>query len=530
MLFPYALCFFLAGMGLSTVSGVPIVHLCVLIAAGVVASFFLRSRKAASVILVAAFLPLGALMVQTSATGLRAVMDSEELRAKYGTDTPLRIYGYVALENLSVHFKDAVVINASVIESRGEFENTNARLLVFLRDDMPEFHRGDEAAFDCVFGDFSKYLGSRQVSKHRVVAWCWAQSGEIVTGPPSSASVKGFLGFKDALLDHLEYGLSDEYAALYQGVVFGRETQRLTPSFYKDFYAAGMGHLVVASGAQVALIIFPFFTLYGRFRSRWLKAALLILMGGSMILLYLIVGHASSILRAISVGFILLIGRALGRSTYALNSLSIAGLMWLVIDPGLIGHLGFLLSYFASFGILYMAPIIVEWVESRFPEALRGSGPRTPVHMRVYFWLKRNVIHLGTISMASQWGVMPIIAWKLGELYFNGIAANIIAVPLGSIVLIVGAASGAAGFIHPALSYGLNYIALPFIHLIIATAKFFGGLQFLRISAFSPPLAAVVAYYIGTIAIVEMLRRNTAILHIASRLRRGDVDLLEDDR
>ncbi len=529
MLFPYAMCFFLAGMGLSGVSELPITHLCALIAAGIVAAFFLRGRKTASVVLAAVFLPLGALMVQTSATGLPAGMNSEELSARYGTDTPLRIYGDVALERLSVHYKDAIVINARVIESRGKFENTNARILVFVRDEMPEFQRGDEVAFDCVFGDFSKYLRSGQVSKYGVDAWCWAQGAGLASGPPSSASVKGFLGFRNALLNHLEYGLSDEYAALYQGIVFGRETQRLTPSFYEDFYAAGMSHLIVASGAQVALIIFPFFTLYGRFRSRWLKAALLILMGVSMILLYLIVGHASSILRAVSVGFILLIGRALGRSTYALNSLSIAGLMWLIIDPKLIGHLGFLLSYFASFGILYMAPIIVGWVESRFPEALRGWGPRTPPHLRVYYWLKRNVIHLGTISIASQWGVMPIIAWKLGELYFNGIAANIIAVPLGSVVLIIGAASGVAGFIHPALSSGLNYIALPFLHLIIGTANFFGGMEFLRISAFRPPLVALVAYYVGTIALIEILRKNTVILHMAARLRRGDIDLLEED-
>jgi ComEC/Rec2-related protein len=528
MLFPWAMCFFLTGMGINSVSEIPLANSCALITAGILIALIFRNRRFTSIILVATFLPLGALIGATGVSGSRTSDASEDIRNIYGTDTPVTLYGTVVHSELQVHFKRALNVRVSVIESRGTFTNIEARVLVFLQDEMAGFNLGDEIAVDCVFGDFTRYLRSAQVKKYRIDAWCFAQRGGVRHESPSSVTVRMFYSFKNALLNNLEEGLSEEYGGLYQGIVFGKEVQRLKPEFHKDFYSAGMNHLLVASGAQVALIIFPFFTLYNRFRGKWLKIALFILMGAAMILLYLIVGHVSSILRAISVGYILLIGKALGRPTHALNSLSIAGLMWLVYDPSLLNNFGFQLSYFASFGILYMAPILVEWIENRFPKALRGWGPRTPVHMRVYLWVKRNVIYLGIISIASQWGVLPIIAYKLKVLYFNGIAANIIAVPLGSVALVVGAISSIAGFIHPILSEGLNYAAWPFLTAMIGLARFFGSMEFLRISHFYPPLAAIITYYAGTIILIEILRKNTEIVKLVSRLRRGDLDLTDD--
>jgi competence protein ComEC len=253
------------------------------------------------------------------------------------------------------------------------------------------------------------------------------------------------------------------------------------------------------------------------------KALLFILMGCGMLLLLFIVGPASSILRAISVGFVVLLGKAIGRPTHPLNSLAFAGLIWLVVNPLLIEDKSFLLSYAASFGILYMAPVMVAGVESRFPRGLRGAGPLMSGLWRGYFWVKRNIIHLGIITVASQWGVMPIIAWGFGRISLNGLLANLVAVPAGSIVLIIGALAGVAGFIHPFLSQILNMIANPLLLLMMAVAHIFAKADPFTIERVRMNFVVVIAYYLVSIMIIEGLRRGSELLALATRVSRGDL-------
>lgn len=527
MILPWAFGFYLVGLGVARNYEVLPVQMAVLILWGVVAAVLLRKQRAASVILVLCFMPLGALFQGITSEANRPDQVGF-LYERYGTNSPLRIYGEVLRSGIEFFGKDAVIVQADVIECRGNVENVNARLLVFLHEKNISLGPGDDIAFDCVLGDESRYLTAIPMKKYYPDAWCWAQRGS--TGPFAAIGTyrKDFFKFKDALLGNLGVGLKGDYKSLYQGVVFGKEAGDLSPRLHEKFYDAGISHLIVASGAQVALIIFPFFTMYDRMRHRWMRAILFILMGVAMILLYLIVGHASSILRAISVGYVLLIGRAIGRQAHALNSLAFAGLLWLIVEPDLIMDASFLLSYSAAFGILYIAPIIVGWAERRYPRVLRGAGIRQPVPWKIYFWVKRNIIHLIIITVSSQWGVMPIIAWLFARVSFNALLANLVAVPAGSVVLVLGAISGVVGFIHPVLSMGLNLIAWPFLYTMMRVAEIFGGMNPLTMVHVKPPLILVVAYYVVTIAVIEMLRRGIDVLKLISRTTKGDLNVMDE--
>jgi ComEC/Rec2-related protein len=527
MILPWAFGFYLVGLGVAANGGASLTQMVLLIIGGVVAAVLLRKQKAASVILVLCFLPLGAVF-QIINSDINHPDRVGYLYQRYGTDNPLRVYGEVRRSGLDIFNKNAMVVQAYVIYSRGDIEHVNARLLVFIHEKNIRFTEGDNVAFDCVLGDEGSYLNAKPVTKYYPDAWCRAQRGSLEPVESFAGTKMSFYNFKDRLLGNLAYGLEGDYKSLYQGVVFGKEAGDLSRDLHDKFYDAGISHLIVASGAQVALIIFPFFTMYDRMRHRWMRAILFILMAAAMIVLYLVVGHASSILRAISVGYVLLIGRAIGRQAHALNSLAFVGLLWLAISPDLLNDASFLLSYSAAFGILYMAPIIVGWAERRYPRALRGGGIDEPVHRKVFFWVKRNIIHLIIITLSSQWGVMPVIAWLFARISFNGFLANVVAVPAGSIVLILGAISGAVGFIHPVLSTGLNLMAWPFLYTMMRVAEFFGEFDLLTFQRMKPPLIMVIAYYVVTIAVVELLRRGIDVMKMTSRLRKGDLDVMDE--
>ena len=523
MIFPWAFGLYLAGLGMAKSITVYPLQMLAVIAMGIAAGILLRKGRIASIILALCFLPLGVLLGYISGKNVEAE-DVHPIYKIYGTESPLRIYGEVLNNSVDIYGKRGILVQTYVVESRDVYKNVSATLLAFMPDENAEFSAGEGISFDCTLGEPSRYLNAYPVAKLGAEVWCYAQRGSIGSYEITNPWRKNFYRFKMSLLGHLQMGLNADYASLFQGVVFGKEARGLSSQVKEDFYSAGISHLVVASGAQVALMIFPFFTLYNRIRSRWARAMLFIIMGCAMLLLLFIVGPASSILRAVSVGFVVLFGRTLGRPTHPLNSLAFAGLLWLVINPELINTASFLLSYSASFGILYMAPILVQAAENRFPRGLRGAPTLMNVFWRLYFWVKRNLIHLGIITVSSQWGVLPIIAWKFGRISLNGILANMFAVPAGSIVLILGALSGALGFIHPFLGLALNLTARPLLALMIYVAHFFGKLDPLSAKKVNMPIAGVIAYYIVSIAVIEISRKGPEVLTILSRLRKGELE------
>jgi len=527
MLLPWAFGFYLVGLGAAMNYDVAPGQMAILILIGIATAISLRKFRIASIILVLCCLPLGGIFGRIVAEK-KAADILPGIYLEYDSTTPLRMYGRVVEDDLNPHGRDAVIVITDVIESRGRFNNIHARLLVFYQKYEIDIIAGDRITFDCTLGERERYLDSMQVRNLFADAWCVAQRGSLRHYDAPGAGVSWFLRFKDSLVGNLTVGLRGDYASLNQGVVFGRSAGDMSAGLEKKFYDAGISHLVVASGAQVALMIFPFLTMYDRMRNRWARAILFIFMAVAMIVLYFIVGHESSILRAISVGYVLLIGRAIGRPGHALNSIAFAGMLWLIIAPDLVNDAGFLLSYSAAFGILYLAPVLVAWVERRYPRTLRGASIREPFPWNAYYWIKRNLIHIMIITVTSQWGVMPIIAMKFGRISFNGILANLFAVPAGTVVLMLGAVSGVLGFIHPALSLMLNIAAWPFLHVMMNTAEFFSGLGVLTIHQVRPPLLMVVAYYVVTITAIEMLKHGTDVLSLASRVKKGDMDVMDE--
>ncbi len=520
MIFPWAFIFYISGLGLAGSQNIRPVHMSVLIAAGIASALMLRRYRAASVILVLCFLPLGALLGKAARID-SAKEDIHSIYTQFASGAPLTIYGEIVTGGRKIYGKDAFLIKTEMLESRGETKYIKARLLVFNPDPEPvELRPGDWMKFDCVLGDPKQYLNSPQVVKLGAEAWCFAQRGSIESVPILNPIMKILTRFKYALLGNLALGLDDDEAILYQGVVFGYHATDLGKQIQSDFQRAGISHLIVASGAQVALIIFPFFTIYRRLRYQWIRALMFIFMALAMLLLLFIVGPSSSILRAVSIGFIVLIGYAIGRPTHSLNSLAFAGLIWLVINPLYLNDAGFLLSYSAAFGIIYMGPVLVAAVENRFPRGLRGADPLKRGFWKSYFWVKRNLIHLGIVTTASQWGVLPVLAMLFGRVSLNGIIANLLAVPAGSIVLILGALSSVAGFVHPSLSYLLNAFAKPLLVFLIWVASIFAKLDLLTRQGVRISLPVFIAYYLVSILVIEALRGGMDVLTYLSGIRK----------
>jgi competence protein ComEC len=158
-----------------------------------------------------------------------------------------------------------------------------------------------------------------------------------------------------------------------------------------------------------------------------------------------------SVLRAIAMALVALLGGALGRPTTGLRVLVLAATALLLVDPFLVHQVGFLLSCGASLGItLFSRPITAR---------LRGPA-----------WMREV---LG-VTAAAQVGVAPILIPVFGSMPLVALPANLLAVPLAAPLtiwgLVAGVVGGLARPLSPAIPRVLELPTVGLLHALISVA------------------------------------------------------------
>ncbi|MFN2607198.1 MAG: ComEC/Rec2 family competence protein [Acidimicrobiales bacterium] len=208
--------------------------------------------------------------------------------------------------------------------------------------------------------------------------------------------------------------LPPERRALFAGFVLG-DSRDEAPEVTDDFRASGLAHLLVVSGENVAFVLGLAGPLLRRVELRWRLVA-----GLAVLALFgVLTRWEPSVLRAEAMATLGLVAATLGRPASGLRLLALAVTGLLLVDPLLIGSLGFLLSVGACTGIALLAP--------RFTRAIPGPRPLASA--------------LG-VSLAAQAGVAPFLVPAFGSIPLATIPANLLAVPAAGPLTTWGMAAG----------------------------------------------------------------------------------------
>jgi ComEC/Rec2-related protein len=331
--------------------------------------------------------------------------------------------------------------------------------------------------------------------------------GIVLTGAPSPfKTVLNALRYR--LISHLSWGTDPIEGELINGITLGYRNSSRNSDWSKDFYNAGLSHLIVASGAQLSLLFMPFLFLLGRIKVRssflWV---LLFMLGAILIIAAQLFGSEPSIERASIMGCMLLLSMGLKRRTFGLASLSAVGLFWLIKNPLLSRDAGFMLSMGASFGIVHISPPIMASWNRNTPLAPITSrrGPHRINELAIYQLRLciRFLVACSATTLTAQLGVLPVLASMLGRISAGGFLANLPAVPLGQLVLILGALSGIAGFANPAFSIGINKMIAGPVSALLVVAHDFASLPYANSQIQPLPMWIMVPYYAVLVILVE---------------------------
>ncbi len=213
------------------------------------------------------------------------------------------------------------------------------------------------------------------------------------------------------------YFSKKEHLGLAEAMLIGYRND-LDSSILEAYIDTGVVHIIAISGMHLGLIFLLLdkmtILLLGKKRSS--TAALFI----SMPLLWgftLLTGASASVLRSALMFSLMIVGRSIERGNISMNALLGSAFILLLYDPMLVNDLGFQLSYAAVGSILLFDKIIKNWlfIQNR---------------------LASNAWSMISLTLSAQVLTTPLVILHFHRFPLLFLFANLVAVPLSSIILV----------------------------------------------------------------------------------------------
>jgi competence protein ComEC len=217
--------------------------------------------------------------------------------------------------------------------------------------------------------------------------------------------------------------------ATFLGMVMGDDREQ-SPVIADDFRAAGLGHLLVVSGQNVAFLLAVLEPLLRRGR----PATRLVVVPLALLCFATLTRFEPSVLRAVGMAGVSVGSATIGLPIDSRKALSLAITALLMIDPFLVHAVAFQLSVAATVGIVWLAS----------PLAARLPGPAV-VRVAV------------ATTVAAQVAVAPLLLVLFGPVPLMSLPANLLAGPVSGAIMIWGCTAGlVAGVFGGVVADGLH--------------------------------------------------------------------------
>lgn len=227
--------------------------------------------------------------------------------------------------------------------------------------------------------------------------------------------------FRSSLAEIFKKYLSPKEAALMIALVLGQ--QDYIPNTLRQlFVETGTAHILAVSGFNVGVVAFvAFFILKLFFLPRKVQYVFSIL----VVIFYAVVtGGQAPVVRSAIMAVIFLLSFLIDHEADVLNSLALAAMILLIVNPLNLFDVGFQLSFLSVFFIVRMYPVILKIIQATFQ-------------------IEHNFLidHLAqslAVSLAAFIGVSGLIVYYFGIVTPISIVANLVIVPLSSINIVLG--------------------------------------------------------------------------------------------
>jgi competence protein ComEC len=325
--------------------------------------------------------------------------------------------------------KDFIRFPARVIQNE-KGERLSGKLLMYISKDpvSEKLKYGDQILIRTNYNevsragnpgefDYKKFLADKNIFHQQFVK----KNEWVFTGNNSG---KRILIFSTSAATYLvkvfrENIKNDEVFNVVSTLVLGYRAD-LSPEVVSSYANTGTLHILSVSGLHVGIIyiVLNFVLSFLDKRKSTLNLKTLILI--FLVWLYAFIsGLSPSVCRSAMMISFMISAKSFNRSTNIYNIICASAFLLLIYDPAFLFDIGFLLSYIAVLSIIYFQPKIYHLVviENKWIDKI---------------WL------LTSVSMAAQVGTFPLSLYFFHQFPNYFLIANLLAIPLATVILYLG--------------------------------------------------------------------------------------------
>jgi len=416
------------------------------------------------------------------------------------------LYGYISGEPVTKGDKQQFVFFAKEMDALSQRVEINERVLITARP-YPKYEYGQNLK---VFGDvklpsavasrprptgeaqnsedfdYQSYLAKDDI--FTVSYYPEVSQGNLNLGPYEKIKIGFFRGIfkvKNAFEASISRSVHEPNAAFINGILLGSRAE-IPTDIKNDFSRTSTTHILAISGYNItiiAMIISWFFLFFFRRPiAFWFSVA-------GIAIFAILTGAQASVVRAAIMGVLVLLAQREGRLSDPRNALVLTGALMVFISPRVLRYdVGFQLSFAATIGLIYIAPLIKRYFE-KLPS---------------FFNFRETFV----MTLSAQFFVLPLLIYYFKNLSLVSIPANIIVLPIIPFAMLLGALTGVAGLILPFLGQLVGYFAWLVSAFELGVIKLFAKPSWAAVSVQFNWYAVILAYAAIVGFLTWLNRRN----------------------
>jgi len=318
-----------------------------------------------------------------------------------------------------------------------------------------------------------------------------------MVSPAGNWITRSFLVPTQQFIRHtIEQNIPTPTAAVVRALVLG-ERQDIDRSILEQFQRSGIVHVLAISGLHVGFILMVLLLFFGLIGLSYNKRVLF-----SLLLLFAfvaLVNFKAPVLRATLMATLYYAANWSERKVSSLNTIAIAALLILMIDPAQLLLPGFQFSFAAVSGILYGYPRLKTIAAFRIKNRL------------IQKWLVQPFV----VSLTAVLATTPLTWFYYGTLQTGAVFINVLLIPLIGFFVVLNFIFIIVSALGLGISSGFGQILHLWFSFILKLNGMFASLPFVQIQAPKPGILAILLLIVF-IFLIFHLKRETVIYTVAT--------------
>jgi len=266
----------------------------------------------------------------------------------------------------------------------------------------------------------------------------------------------------------------------------------LTADLKRMFAQTGTLHVFAISGLHVAVMAVFLAQILG-----WFKVASVyrvIFVGPALVAYTVATGAAPSAVRACLMAIFYFAAPLIGRRADTASVLAASFVAIIAWNPSQLFAPGLVLSFTVVVGLAAICPLFDRWFRRLWERSPYALQPESALRSAVR-GITRHVTGVVSVSLAAWVSSMPLTAYYFGWFTPVSVLANLVAVPVTSLILLAGTLSIVLGSVCAVCADIINHANLAFVSFLLWAMQMFLAIPGGSVEVMRPGLVAVFVSY-----------------------------------